>query len=276
MGKTSFNMGLFGRIAVLVVLFMCSVTALNAQDAASWKEKPVTLRVSNQPLGKVLEMVAEAANAKITLQEVSLWNVNKPINLAVKNKPLDKVLGDLVGDQDVIIRYEGENQIILQPDKQKEKENKGDEVFVSGQVFDRDTQESLIGATVLITDGTGDNKGARGCQTDLDGKFSLRLNRKESISISFVGYETVSKQILKDENNLVFELKPSIEMAEVVVTGISRRSKDSFTGNYVEVKGDDLRKMSPTNILKGIQFFDPSFKIIENNLTGSDPNAEPD
>ncbi len=39
MGKTSFNMGLFGRIAVLVVLFMCSVTALNAQDAASLERK---------------------------------------------------------------------------------------------------------------------------------------------------------------------------------------------------------------------------------------------
>ena len=274
MGKTIFNPKFFCRISVLVVLLLCSATTAVAQDAASWKEKPVTLRVSNQPLGKVLEMVAEAANAKITLQEVSLWNVSKPISLAVKNKPLDKVLGELVGDQDVIIRYEGDNQIVLQPDSQGD--GKGDEVFVSGQVFDRDTQESLIGATVLITDGTGKDKGARGCVTDIDGKFSLRLNRKESISISFVGYETVSKQILKDENNLLIELKPSIEMTEVVVTGISRRSKDSFTGNYVEVKGDDLRRMSPTNILKGIQFFDPSFKIIENNLAGSDPNAEPD
>ena len=274
MGKTIFNPKFFCRISVLVVLLLCSAITAVAQDAASWKEKPVTLRVSNQPLGKVLEMVAEAANAKITLQEVSLWNVSKPISLAVKNKPLDKVLGELVGDQDVIIRYEGDNQIVLQPDNQGD--GKGDEVFVSGQVFDRDTQESLIGATVLITDGTGKDKGARGCVTDIDGKFSLRLNRKESISISFVGYETVSKQILKDENNLLIELKPSIEMTEVVVTGISRRSKDSFTGNYVEVKGDDLRRMSPTNILKGIQFFDPSFKIIENNLAGSDPNAEPD
>ena len=274
MGKTIFNPKFFCRISVLVVLLLCSAATAVAQDAASWKEKPVTLRVSNQPLGKVLEMVAEAANAKITLQEVSLWNVSKPISLAVKNKPLDKVLGELVGDQNVIIRYEGENQIVLQPDNRSE--GKGDEVFVSGQVFDRDTQESLIGATVLITDGTGKDQGARGCVTDIDGKFSLRLNRKESISISFVGYETVSKQILKDENNLLIELKPSIEMAEVVVTGISRRSKDSFTGNYVEVKGDDLRRMSPTNILKGIQFFDPSFKIIENNLAGSDPNAEPD
>ena len=274
MGKINSNLKYFGRMSLLLVLFLCSATVVNAQDAAGWKEKPVTLRVSNQPLGKVLEMVAEAANAKITLQEVSLWNVNKPISLAVKDKPLDKVLGDLVGDQNIIIRYEGDNQIVLQPDKQPA--GKGDEVFVSGQVFDRDTQETLIGATVLVTDGTGKDKGARGCFTDIDGKFSIRLNRKESISISFVGYETISKQILKDENNLIFEMKPSIEMTEVVVTGISRRSKDSFTGNYVEVKGDDLRRMSPTNILKGIQFFDPSFKIIENNLTGSDPNAEPD
>ena len=268
-----FNLKSFGKLSVIVVLLLCGTAAVNAQDAAGWKEKPVTLRVSNQPLGKVLEMVAAAANAKITLQEVSLWNINKPISLAVKDKPLDKVLGELVGDQNIIIRYEGENQIVLQPDKQSE--GKGSEVFVSGQVFDRDTQETLIGATVLITDGTGKDKGARGCVTDIDGKFSIRLNKKESISISYVGYETVSKQILNDENNLVIEMKPSIEMTEVVVTGISRRSKDSFTGNYVEVKGDDLRRMSPTNILKGIQFFDPSFKIIENNLTGSDPNAEP-
>ena len=274
MGKTVFDLRFFCKISVLVMLLLCSVASVNAQDAASWKEKPVTLRVSNKPLGKVLEMVAEAANARITLQEVSLWNINKPTSLAVKDKPLDKVLGDLIGDQNVIIRYEGENQIVVEPDRQRKENN--DEVYVSGLVVDRDTQEALIGATVLVTGGTGNAKGGRGCVTDLDGKFTIRLNKKESINISYVGYETLSKQIVKNENNLVIELKPSMEIAEVVVTGISRRSKDSFTGNYVEVKGDDLRKMSPTNILKGLQYFDPSFKIVENNLTGSDPNAEPD
>ena len=274
MRKTISDFRFFFRLLVIAVVLVCSTSVVHAQSAASWKEKPVTVRVSNQPLGKVLEMVAEAAGAKITLQDVSLWNINKPTSLAVKKKPLDKVLGDLVGDQNVVIRYEGSNQIILESDKYGEKE-KG-EFYVSGQVLDKDTQEPLIGATVLITDGTAKNKGAKGCMTDIDGKFILRLNRKESISVSYVGYETVSKQITKDEHNLVIELKPSIELDDVVVTGISRRSKNSFTGNYVEVKGSELRKMNPTNILKGLQFFDPSFKIIENNNTGSDPNAEPD
>ena len=264
----------FCKIFIVATLFMFSITGARAQSAGEWKDKPVTLRVSNQPLGKVLEMVAEVAGAKITLQDVSLWNISKPISLAVKNKPLDKVLGELVGDQNVVIRYEGEDQIILEPDTYNEKST--GECFVSGQVLDKETGEALAGATVLVTDGTGKSKGARGCFTDLDGKFSIRLYMKESINVSFIGYETVSKQISKDENNLIIELKSSIELEDVVVTGISRRSKDSFTGNYVEVKGSDLRRMNPTSILKGLQFFDPSFKIIENNKTGSDPNAEPD
>ena len=274
MRKPVFNLRFFCKISLVAIMLLCSMTAAHAQSSGEWKNKPVTLRVSNQPLGKVLEMVAEAADAKITLQNVSLWNINKPTTLAVKDKPLDKVLGELVGDQNVIIRYEDNNRIILEPDTFTESDNTL--LTISGLVLDDDTQEPLIGATVLITDGTGKSNGARGGMTDLDGKFSLRLHKNESISVSYVGYNPVSKQIVKNENNLVVKLKPSIELDDVVVTGISRRSKNSFTGNYVEVKGDDLRKMNPTNILKGLQFFDPSFKIIENNNAGSDPNAEPD
>lgn len=272
MSKTDSKLRFFCKIAIVAFAMLCHGTLLQAQSAPDWKEKKITLRVSNKPLGKVLKMVAETAGAKITLQGVSLWNIDKPTSIAVKDKPLDKVLGELIGNQNVKIRYEGDNMIILEPDEQKG--SASIEYKVSGMILDRDTQEPLIGATVLITDGSG--KGDRGCITDLDGKFSLKLNRKESITISYVGYETISKQITKDENNIVIELKPSIEFDEVVITGISRRSKNSFTGNYVEVKGEELRKMNPTNILKSLQFFDPSFKIIENNKTGSDPNAEPD
>lgn len=266
-------MKLFRKILVAAAVLVCSTASVLAQS--EWKDTPVTLRVSNQPLGKVLEMVAQAAGATITLQDVSLWNINRPTNLAVKDKPLDKVLGELIGDQNIKIRYEGIGHIVVEPDTQNEEADKV-WVNVSGTVLDKVTGDPLIGATVLITDGTGKDKGARGCITDFDGKFSIRLAKKESVSISYIGYETVSKQIVKEEHNLTFELKPSIELDDVVVTGISRRNKNSFTGNYVEVKGDALRQMSPTNILKGLQFFDPSFKIIENNKTGSDPNAEPD
>ena len=54
MAKIDFNLRLFARVALLVVLFLCGTANVNAQAAASWKEKPVTLRVSNQPLARCL------------------------------------------------------------------------------------------------------------------------------------------------------------------------------------------------------------------------------
>ena len=123
MRKAVFNLRFFCKISLVAIMLLCSMTAAHAQSSGELKNKPVTLRVSNQPLGKVLEMVAEAADAKITLQNVSLWNINKPTTLAVKDKPLDKVLGELVGDQNVIIRYEDNNRIILEPDTFTESDN---------------------------------------------------------------------------------------------------------------------------------------------------------
>ena len=92
------------KIMVFAALLGGYTLGVQAQTSDSWKERPVTLRVSNQPLGKVLEMVAKAADARITLQDVSLWNINKPTSLVVKDKPLDKVLGELIGDQNIMIR----------------------------------------------------------------------------------------------------------------------------------------------------------------------------
>ena len=61
-------MKLFRKILVAAAVLVCSTASVLAQS--EWKDTPVTLRVSNQPLGKVLEMVAQAAGATITLQDV--------------------------------------------------------------------------------------------------------------------------------------------------------------------------------------------------------------
>lgn len=272
MGKTDFYIKFLGKVALGIIVALCFSMQVRAQSTDNWKEQQITLRVSNQPLGKVLEMAAAAADAKITLQGVTLVNINKPISIAVKDKPLDKVIGELIGDQNVKIRFEGNREIIIEPYEQKS--NTEQEFNVQGTVIDHETGEELVGAMVMVTDGSG--KGLSGCITDVHGKFNLRMSKKESLRVTFVGYEPLSKQILRPETNLIVELKPSFELDEVVVTGISKRNKNSFTGNFVEVKGAELRKMNPTSILKGLQFFDPSFKVIENNSTGSDPNAEPE
>ena len=263
------------------MVFFFSAVSLNVENnllyaqnsVDDWKNEKITVRVSNEPLGTILEKVAEAANAKLTLQGVTLVNINKPTSINVKEEPIDKVLGRLIGNQDIKIRFEANRKIIVEPNKQQQ--NTEDYFMVSGTVIDAELQEPIVGATVMVTEGTG--AGTSGCITDVDGKFSLRIARKSSIRVSFIGYKPVSQQILKPSHDLKILLEPSYEsIDEVVVTGISKRNKSSFTGNFVTVKGEQLRRLNPTNILKGLQFVDPSFKVVENNSRGSDPNAQPE
>jgi len=276
MRKANFILKFFCMMIFLVAVSMnIGGNSLYAQgnNGENWKNEEITVRVSNEPLGVILEKVAAVANAKITLQGVTLVNINKPTSINVKNVSIDKVLGRLIGDQNVKVRYESNRSIIIEPFEHKL--NTEDQFMISGTVMDAELNEPIVGATVMITEGTG--AGTSGCITDIDGKFSLRISKKSSIRVSFIGYETVSQQILKPSADLKIVLKPSSQnMDEVVVTGISRRNKTSFTGNYVSVKGEQLRRLNPTNILKGLQFVDPSFKVLENNSRGSDPNAQPE
>lgn len=252
------------------------VASSNAQSQAldDWKNTPVTLRVSNEPLGTVLEKVAKQANATLEFQEVALVGIARPTTLNVKDVPLDKVLGRLIGDQNVLVRYETGRHIIISSYTRDVESN--EMLRIEGVVTDAKNNETLVGATVMLTDGTKSG-GVKGSITDVNGKFSLQVPRKASIKVSYMGYESVSLQITRSNPGMRIALKADGQMMEeVVVTGISKRSKSSFTGNYVSVKGEELRKLNPNNILKSLQFYDPSFKVLESNTRGSDPNAQPE
>jgi TonB-linked outer membrane protein, SusC/RagA family/TonB-dependent outer membrane receptor, SusC/RagA subfamily, signature region len=254
-------------------------TALLAQDKvdSNWKNQRITIKISNEPLGKVLTKVAEAAGAKIIYNGGTLVGINESTTININDKPFYEVVNQLIGDQNVKLRYETNKYLIIESAVNKTIED--NYCYVSGIVYGDDTKEPLIGATVYVTDGDNSNyvAGKTGCNTDIDGKFTLKVKRKQSISISYIGYESTSMQITKLENDLKIFLTPSsLGIEEVVVTGISKRNKNSFTGNYISVKGSEVRKINPINVLQGLQYFDPSFKVLQNNNRGSDPNAVPE
>ena len=247
---------------------VCAQEPLQLED---WQNVRVTVRVSSQPLGNVLHMVADKAGARIVYQDVTLVGIDKLITLNVEAKPLHEIIYQLIKDQNVKIRYEVNRTIVISSSEQK-----SDLIPIEGIVMAGDTKEPLFGATVMILDGA--KSGVKeGTVTDEEGKFNLMLPYKASIKVTFVGFESYVLQILKSSRQMKILLEPNAtNIGEVVVTGLSKRSSTSFTGNYVSVKGEELRKINPNNFLKGLQFFDPSFKVVENNNRGADPNAQPE
>ena len=144
-------------------------------------------------------------------------------------------------------------------------------VKITGKVTDK-TGNPLPGVTVVIK-GT-----SLGGATDVDGNYSIEIpSGKEIVLVfSFVGMKT--REILyqgKENINVVLEEEVK-GMDEVVVTGYFNKNKSSFTGTAKSYTAEELKQVNPVNLLSALSILDPSFKMVENNLDGSNPNVIPD
>lgn len=153
-------------------------------------------------------------------------------------------------------------------------QNQGGTVKLSGTVTDSGDGYPLIGVSVMI-EGT-----LHGVATDLDGKFTLEIpDYTTNIVFSYVGYETLVKEYHPGNadsfSRIVLDAN-TMELDDVVVTGVYERKKESFTGASATFKGDQLKKVGSMNIMQSLQTLDPSFKIMESTQFGSNPNTMPD
>ena len=147
-------------------------------------------------------------------------------------------------------------------------------VTVTGVVIDEDSVP-VAGAGIVLKGTTV------GTFTDADGNFTLETDDVPDMTLefSFIGMKTqevkVSPRHGKAKLEIVMELDQN-ELDQVVVTGIFNRDLESYTGSVVTMKGEDIKKVSSTNIAKAISAIDPSFRVMDNFEMGSDPNRLPD
>lgn len=147
------------------------------------------------------------------------------------------------------------------------------QTIIRGVVKDKNGV-TLPGVSVIM-------KGTKlGVSTDVNGEFALSTTEKDSLTLvfSYVGMKTREVRVNLQKNprlNVVLE-EDVAAMEEVVVTGYMNLKKSSFTGNATTVNRDQLLKTNNKNLIAALQTFDPSFRIKENSLWGSDPNALPE
>lgn len=92
---------------------------------------------------------------------------------------------------------------------------------ITGTVLDSLTQEPLQFATVYV------NGTTKGTVTDADGQFELKdVSFPATIVFSFVGYKTQAHDLVHNPGHLSIELKPNIELPEVVITDKKVKRKD--------------------------------------------------
>lgn len=114
-------------------------------------------------------------------------------------------------------------------------------ITVKGIVID-ETDIPLIGATVQVKGGQA------GAATDLDGNFTLTVNKNATLVVSYIGYLTQEVKV-QGKNQLTIKLVPdSKTLDEVVVVGYGTMKKSDLTGSVSSVSAKDVEGFQTSSI----------------------------
>lgn len=194
-------------------------------------------------------------------------NVNREkLNVELKNVGLEEALKITLEKQNLTYNIVN-NTIVIRNALPLTGQNFA---IVTGKVTDAKTGQPIPGVSIYLKA----NKNIR-TQSNENGEYTINAIASDVIVFSFIGYASKEMPVgNKKAINISLEEEVN-QMNDVVITGYQTIKKESYTGNAVTVKGDDLKRTNPQNVLKAIQTFDPSFRLMDNNLAGSDPNAMP-
>ena len=106
-------------------------------------------------------------------------------------------------------------------------------VSLTGTVKDADTEEPVIGASILVKNTT------TGTITDLDGHFSLTVPQGATVVVSSIGYNDYEFVAEDRLGNINIALKQSTEFLEdVIVVGYGSVKKENLTGAVDQVSAE--------------------------------------
>lgn len=129
--------------------------------------------------------------------------------------------------------------------------------FITGIVTSKTDGLPIIGATVIEA-----GNSSNGTVTDLDGKFTLQVKQGAQVTISYIGYTSVTVDAAPTLNIVLSEDNEMLE--EVVVTGYSTQRKADLTGSVAVVSTDELKTISNTDPMRALQGRVPGVTITAN------------
>ena len=136
---------------------------------------------------------------------------------------------------------------------------------ITGTVTDQDTEEPLIGASIVLV-GT-----STGAVTDFDGKFSLDVPEGTvELDVSFTGYTTKRIEV-GISNTIEVTLDAGQLLDEIVVSALGFEEKRDEMGSTSSIVAtDDIRRSGEVTLLNGLAGKASNVQIARSN---GDPGA---
>lgn len=137
-------------------------------------------------------------------------------------------------------------------------------------VVTNEAKEPLPGVNIKVK---GTNAAV---QTDFDGKYTISAPEDGQVLFTYIGHRAQVIEVNKRKVINVTLVQETKQLDGVVVnTGVTVRKKELITGAVTVFRGEELRQVSTQNAVQALKSLDPSFIVLNNNITGSNPNILP-
>lgn len=263
----------------IICVFM--LLSLTPAIANTFSQEINTISINSKTVKQAFNEIEKHSNYKFLYSSNVEKELGRRINLNITSDNLEEILNRIVNNSN--LRYNiVDKQIIISFVESMKIASKKHDVYqqekgikIEGTVMTKDA-EPLIGVTILVKGTT------HGTTTDINGKFKLVVPIEGQsgdgavLQFTYIGFKN-KEAIVNESRVLAVVLEEDIsEIGEVVVTGFFTKSKSSFTGSSISYTGQELKSVSPTNVIEALSMLTPGLVTLESKETGSNPNRLPD
>lgn len=231
---------------------LCLILGVEAGFATeSYSQKTTfTISVQDQSVKDVFDYIEQHSEFIIFYLDKTI-DVNRKVSINLKGQRVESILEQLFKNTDVTYTI-NDRQILLSKRKEvtevapvvavvQQKKN-----TVSGVVLDP-TGMPVIGANIMVKGTTS------GTITDMDGKFSLEVDKDATLVISYIGFASQEIKV-GNQTKLSISLKEDSEaLDELVVVGYGTQKKVNLTGAVEVLEGDKLENRPVTTVTQALQ-----------------------
>lgn len=254
-------------IKIMKLSFLCLlIGCLSISAATHSQEAKVSLKIKNKSISHVFDEIQRQTSYSFWFESEDV-NVKKKVSVDVEKETVASVLESVLHNQNVDFSLKGNHIVIVSKDaksKDLASASTTKEIVaipkrkISGTIVD-ELGVPVIGASVLIK-GT-----ANGVTSDLDGNFTLEVDTKDILVVSFIGYSSQEIVVNKQES-LSITLKENLKaLDEVVVVGFGVQKKINLTGAVASIGKESLESRPLTSLSAGLQGLVPGMTVMQSS-----------
>ncbi len=223
----------------LVVGGFCMISSL-AMSAQ------ISLTLENKSTRDIIREIERVSEYRFFYNE-DLQGLDQKININTNDANIQTVLNEIQRQTSIHYVIKENNQIVLSAGvKSNKTQQVGDGRIIKGTILDA-TGMPVIGANVMVKGTTN------GTITDMDGKFSLEVDKNAILVVSYIGYANQEIKV-GNQNTLSITMKEDAEVLdELVVVGYGTVKKSDLTGSVGSVSMEDVNKVGITSADRALQ-----------------------